>query len=193
MKRAVVITFALVLFLALGVNCANAQPAETSEPALQQDSSPSVGPSMMSEYRRGAMEDMAMSAEEVMERRYHFMQLMMDLGLDENQMEKIHDIVDNAAKDLIKKGADIFVARIDLEDIIHREPIDMKAVESQLNRLERMKTETFLARLKAYEQIRSALTAEQKERLQKMIDMHMMGRSAMESGKAQGEEKKMNK
>ena len=187
MKRAVMTTFVLVLYLVLGSNYAHAQSMETSGPAVQQ------APSMSEDRSQRAMEGIGVSPQDVLERRHHFMQIMMDLGLNDKQMEEVHNIVDSAAKDLIKKGADIFVARIDMEDIIHREPIDLKAAESKLKQIEAMKTETFMMRLKAFEQIQSVLTADQRNKLRKIVEMHMTGRGTMEDNKAYLDETKSKK
>lgn len=198
MKRVVMIASVVVLFLVLGMSFANAQSMEPAEVAAAQDSYVSDNPHMMQDDYRGmgmmGGHHMGMMPGDMMEARHHIMRMMRQLGLDQKQMEAVHEIVDRTAKDLIKKKANFFSAKIDLEDILHREPVDMNAVESQLKQIEAMKTDMFMTHLKSMEEIKALLTPEQRSKLKEMREMHMMGgKGMMEGKKPYHEEKKMMK
>ncbi len=201
MKRSAVVFFLLMLSLALCVSISNAQPMGPAGDPMQ-DSRMEYGPQMMQRDHPGGMGHrgmememgMGMMPEELMEARNHVMQLMLKLGLDQKQKEAVHETIDRTVKELIKKRADMLVARIDLEDIIQREPIDMNAAESKLKELEAIKTDMFLTHLKSLEEIKAMLTPEQKEKLKGMMEMHMMvGKEKMDGKKHYHDEHKMTK
>lgn len=189
MKKFWMTVIILVSVLLLG-GYVCAQPMEPGEMSAD-----SEGPGMMAN-QGGSMPmgGMRSMRGDVMEIRHHIMRLMMDLGLDHKQMEAVHDIVDKTAKEMIKKRADLMVAEIDLDDILHREPLDMSAVESKLKQIEAMRTDMFMTRLKAYEEMRGVLNPEQNKKLKQMMEMRMMGEMGMEKGKRPyHEEKRMKK
>jgi Spy/CpxP family protein refolding chaperone len=132
--------------------------------------------------RKGMMEHMGMMPEDMMEARHHVMRMLMHLNLDEKQKSAVHEIIGKTARDSIKKRSDLLLARMDLEDIIHKDPIDINAAESKLKQIEAMKTDAFVAHLKAFEEIKSLLTPEQKKKLKEMIENHMMGGMGMAGG-----------
>lgn len=195
MKAAATIVSFLMLFLVYGANYAHAQSAEPAEVVVAQDSRmDDDGPRMMQgEHRSIGMRDdhMGMSRD-MMETRHHIMEWIMELGLDQKQVESIHEIVDSTTKEMIKKRADLLIAWIDLEDILHREPLDLNAAESQMKKIEAMKTDMFMTHLKSMEEIKSQLTPEQRSKLKEMFQMHRMGKG-MEGKKPYHEEKKMMK
>jgi len=128
------------------------------------------------------MPHMGMMPEDIMEARHHITGLLLRLDLDEKQQTATHQIIDRTAKDLIKKRSDLLIAKIELEDIFHKDPLDMNAAESKLKQIEAIKTDMFLTHLKAFEEIKSTLTPEQKKKLTEMMKEHMMGGM----GKAEG-------
>lgn len=140
---------------------------------------------------------MMMMPEDIMEARHHMMGMMMHLGINEKQKETAVQIIDGTAKDLIKKRSDLLIAKIELEDILHKDPVDMNAAASKMKQIEATKTDMFLAHLKAFEEIKSMLTPEQKSEFkemmeERMMEERMMGGKGMEKGCGCGmmEEKK---
>lgn len=89
---------------------------------------------------------------------------LADLGLDEKQKEAVKDIITIAKKDAIRKIADIRIARIELREILDKDPVDMGAVEAKLKQMESLKTEMHMARIKALEEIKAKLTPEQRQK-----------------------------
>ncbi len=178
MKHVAIIISIYLLFFTFGLQYAQAQPVERGESAMMQNCPMSGSAGMASGDLRGSMRmagHMGIMTEDIMEARHRAMGMMMNLGLDEQQKETIHAIIDRTARVLIKKRADLLIAKIDLEEILHKDPVDLRAAEPKLKQIEAMKTDMFLTHLKAFEEIKSKLTPEQRGRLKEMMEMHMMG------------------
>ena len=89
---------------------------------------------------------------------------LADLGLDEKQKEAIKDIRTSAKKDAIRKIADIRIAKIELREILDKDPVDMSAVEAKLKQMESLKTDMHMSRIKTLEEIKAKLTTEQRQK-----------------------------
>lgn len=89
---------------------------------------------------------------------------LKDLGLDDTQKETIKEIGSRVAKDTIRQKADIQVARIELRDILHKDPVDMKAAEAKLKQLEALRTDLHLSHIKTMEEVKAKLTPEQRKK-----------------------------
>ena len=89
---------------------------------------------------------------------------LADLGLDEKQKEAIKDIRTIAKKDAIRKIADIRITRIELREILDKDPVDMGAVEAKLKQMESEKTDMHMSRIKMLEEIKAKLTPEQRQK-----------------------------
>lgn len=93
---------------------------------------------------------------------------LMSLGLDEKQGETMKEIKSRVAIALIKKRADEHVAGIELKDLLEKDPVDLKVVETKLQQIEAIKTETHFLFIKAMEEVKSRLTPEQRKKLKEM-------------------------
>jgi len=102
------------------------------------------------------------------------MNKLMSLGLDEKQREAIKEIVRTTMKETFRKRADLSIARIDLKDLIDKDPINMKAVESKLNQIGSLEADIHLSHIKTLEAIKVKLTPDQRKKLNDMIDQGMM-------------------
>ena len=102
------------------------------------------------------------------------MKHMKDLGLDEKQKEAFRALRSKTMKDMIKKRADKQIAGVELGDLLGKDVVDMKAVEASVKKSESLRTEMFLAHIRAHEEMKSILTPEQRKRLKEM----MAGRGA---------------
>ena len=97
---------------------------------------------------------------------------LSDLGLDENQKKAIKDIRTLARKDAIRKAADIKIARIELREILDKDPVDMGAVEAKLKQMESLRTDLHMSRIKAMEEIKATLTPEQRQKFKTNLRKH---------------------
>jgi Spy/CpxP family protein refolding chaperone len=95
---------------------------------------------------------------------------LMGLGLDDRQKEALKALRSKTMKDMAKRMADKQIAGIELKDLLDKDPMDMKAVEASVRKNESLKTETFLAHVKAHEEMKSILTPDQRKRLKVMME-----------------------
>ncbi len=94
---------------------------------------------------------------------------LMSLGLDEKQIEALKALRSKTMKEMVKKMADKQIAGIELKDLLDKDPVDMKAVETSVKKSEALRTDMFLAHIRAHEEIKSILTPEQRKRLREMM------------------------
>jgi len=93
---------------------------------------------------------------------------LMGLGLDDKQKDALKALRSKTMKDMVKKRADMQIAGIELKDLLDKDPADMKAVEASLKKKESLKTEMFLAHIRAREEMKALLTPDQRKRLKEM-------------------------
>ncbi len=96
------------------------------------------------------------------------------LGLDEKQKEAVQSIHFRTKKDMIRLRADEQVAEIELREILSKDPVDLKAAEAAVKKIEGMKSEMKITHIKAKEEIKSNLTPEQRKKFVSMMDMGSM-------------------
>jgi len=109
---------------------------------------------------------------------------LMSVGLDEKQKDAVKEIVRKTMKETIKKRADLDIARIDLRDLLDKDSVNMKAVESKLKQIASLEADIHLSRIKAHEEIKSILTPDQRRKLKEMMEHGMMmGKMGMMQGK----------
>ena len=64
----------------------------------------------------------------------HLWQAFKQLDLTDAQKTAIHDIRSTLKKDMIQKASRHEIARIELRELLHKDSVDMSAVESQVKR-----------------------------------------------------------
>ncbi len=106
--------------------------------------------------------------------------LLKNLNLDEQQKASIREIRDRTMKGTIRKKADLEISRIELRELLGKDPVDMKAVEANLKHEEALRTEMRLSHIKAMQGVKAKLTPDQQKKFREMIeDGPMMGRMGM--------------
>ena len=182
MKQCLAIVAILLLVMAFGITGAIAQPMGQND-GMQDD--PPMGSSMMCGKMGGGMMGSGMMHDEMMDggmmSEHQIRMILMKLGLDDKQKERIDGIITKTKKDMIRKNAELQIAKIDLKNILGNDPVDMKAAESKLRDMEGIKTAMMLARLNAVEEGKSVLTSEQRAKMKEIMQRHMMG-EGMEDG-----------
>lgn len=101
----------------------------------------------------------------MMEVEHHLARMLETLNLNEQQKKDIGVITTGMKKDTIRRMADIGIARLDLQELLRREPLDLKAVEAKVKQLGSLRTDMHLAHIQALEQIKAKLTPEQRKKL----------------------------
>lgn len=91
------------------------------------------------------------------------------LDLTVIQKTAIHEIRSTLKKDMIQKRADIKIARIELRERLHKDSVDMSAVESQVKKIEGLKTAMILDVIKAHQEIKAQLTPDQRKKLTELM------------------------
>jgi Spy/CpxP family protein refolding chaperone len=112
---------------------------------------------------------------EMMGGHHRMMHMCMNyLGLNSKQKQEIKEIKFATMKNVIRKRADMQIARLELRDLLSQDPVDMKAVEAKVKQIEGLRADIHLALIKAKEEVKAKLTPEQRQKL-----MDMMGKSPM--------------
>ncbi len=96
---------------------------------------------------------------------------LMSLGLDEKQKDAIKALQTKTMKEMIRKKADAQIAAIELQNLLDKDSVDMKAVEAAVKKSESFRTAMYLAHISAHEELKSILTPEQRKRLKEMTAM----------------------
>ena len=105
------------------------------------------------------------------EAEHHIWRYLMDLGLDNKQKAEVKEIKSRVMKEIIKNKANEHIARIELRDLLDKDPVDMKATEAKLKQIETIKTEMHLSLISAREEVKSKLTPEQRKKFKEMLEM----------------------
>lgn len=83
------------------------------------------------------------------------------LGLTADQERKLRGLRTAFEKETIKRGAEIQAAEVDLRELLAAETPDLGGVETQVKKIAALEGELRLARIKALQEGRTALTKEQ--------------------------------
>ncbi len=133
---------------------------------------------------RGGMKDGGKMQEMMMDDDHPMWRHLIGLGLDEKQKGEVKEIRNRVMQEMIKKRAEEQIAGIELKDLLDKDPVDMKAVETKLRQIETLKTEMHLSLIRAREEMKSKLTPEQRKKMKEMMESrHMMGGMGMMQGK----------
>ena len=112
---------------------------------------------------------------------------IMALGLDDKQTEAVSAVNLNLKKEIIRKNADIEVAEIELREILHKDPVDIKRAEAIIRQIESLKAEIQILHISAKEAVKDKLTPEQRLKFNSMMykrphGMGMTGECGMMHG-----------
>ena len=95
--------------------------------------------------------------------RYH-----EELKLTDDQIKRLKDIRDAFSKKSVKERAEMKTRRIDLKRALDTEKIDLTDVEKKIREVSNMRVDLRIARLKAIQEGKSVLNAEQQKQLSKI-------------------------
>jgi Spy/CpxP family protein refolding chaperone len=102
-------------------------------------------------------------------RHHQIWPLLMRLDLNATQEKEIRGIRNSMLKNMIQEKADLKIARLELRELLHNDPVDMAAVESQVKKMEGLRTSMILDGIKARQEIKSKLTPGQSKKLKELI------------------------
>src|SRR5215470_16448521 len=97
-----------------------------------------------------------------------------ELGLSAEQVSRLETLRGDFTREAIRRGADIRIAELDLATLLEQDPVDLTKVEAKVREVAQLRADLRIARLRAVEQGRAVLTAEQRTRLQALLSGGMM-------------------
>ena len=88
-----------------------------------------------------------------------------ELGLSHEQVRKLRSLRSQFQKGEILRRADLRVQEIELDELLATEPLDISAVEARVKRIEAVRSDGRLSRIRTLMEGRALLTPEQREKL----------------------------
>ena len=90
------------------------------------------------------------------------------LGLSADQVRKLEQVRDGFQRQSIRNDADLRIVELDIAALLENEPVDLAKVEAKMREGEKLRTDLRIARVRAIEQARGLLSAEQKKKFQEL-------------------------
>jgi len=90
------------------------------------------------------------------------------LGLSADQVKKLEQFRDNFQKQSIRHDADLRIVELDIVALLDHDPVEMGKVEGKMREAEKLRADLRIARIRAIEQAKGVLNAEQKKKLQEI-------------------------
>ena len=119
-------------------------------------------------------------------RMMHMQMMAEHLGLSDAQREKMRDIHERAQRGHIQARADIQIARMDLHKLLREDHVDRGAVDSQIDKISRLRTEQAHAHMAAMLDAREVLTPDQRAKAKEMRMHGPMGAGTGMRGEGHG-------
>ena len=92
------------------------------------------------------------------------------LGLSAEQVKKLEQIRDNFQRQAIRNEADVRIAELDIAALLDNPTTDLAKVEAKIREAEKLRADLRIARVRAVEQAKAVLTAEQRKKFHEKID-----------------------
>ena len=105
----------------------------------------------------------------------HARYVISALGLDDNQSKEVKAVLFKQQKEMIQKRAAIQVARVELREILGKDPVDIKAAETKVQQIASLRAEAAMMHIQGMEDVKAKLTPDQRKKLSEMMQMRGMG------------------
>ncbi|HUV05173.1 MAG TPA: periplasmic heavy metal sensor [Armatimonadota bacterium] len=92
-----------------------------------------------------------------------------ELGLSEDQMARIRDTHTNMRKQKVKLHSEIKLLKIDLQNLLMQDQVNMQEIEQKVREMSKLKADMHLAWIQAMQDMRNALTPDQRKQIKSMI------------------------
>ena len=119
---------------------------------------------------------------------WKMMVLRKELGLSDDQVNRIRDMYTNMRKQKVQLRSQIQLNKIDLQNMLMREDVNMQEVEQKIRDIANLKAEMHIAWIRAMQDMRNTLTPEQRDRVKSMIMSFWKEGGAAGMGETAGEE-----
>ena len=100
-----------------------------------------------------------------------------DLRLSGEQVRKLEQLRDQYQRQSIRTEADLKIIELDLAQLLDSETVDLTKVEQKVRESEKLRADLRIARVRAHEQAKIALTAEQRRKFFDSTESRMARRS----------------
>lgn len=94
------------------------------------------------------------------------------LGLSAEQVKKLEQLRDNFQRQSIRNEADARIVELDIAQLLDSPNVDMGKVEGKIREAEKLRADLRIARLRAIEQAKAVLSAEQRKKFREAIEAH---------------------
>ncbi len=91
------------------------------------------------------------------------------LGLSADQIRRLEQQRDNFQRLTIRNEADLRILELDIASLLDSEPVEMAKLEAKMREEEKLRTDLRIARIRAIEQGKALLNAEQKKKLTELL------------------------
>jgi hypothetical protein len=98
------------------------------------------------------------------------------LGLSAEQVRNLERLRNDFEKESIRKEAEIRVAKMDLDDLLAAQPVDMTKVEAKVREIEKLRADLRFARIRTVAKGKEQLTADQRKRLEELLSESQLTR-----------------
>jgi len=92
------------------------------------------------------------------------------LGLSPEQVKKLEQLRDNFQRQTIRNEADARIIELDIAQLLDGPNVDMGKVEAKIREAEKLRADLRIARLRAIEQAKAVLSAEQRKKFREAIE-----------------------
>ena len=99
------------------------------------------------------------------------------LGLSADQVRRLEQLRDNFQRLTIRNEADLRIMELDIAALLDSEPVDMAKLETKMREEEKLRTDLRIARIRAIEQGKALLNADQKKKLTELMGQSLTPRS----------------
>ena len=91
------------------------------------------------------------------------------LGLSEQQVNEIGSRLNDQRKTWVSKRADQMILFMETEDLLLKEPLDLKKVEEKVKAIQALSGEMFMEEIRTLEKVLSVLTPEQRKTVEEFM------------------------
>ena len=99
------------------------------------------------------------------------------LGLSSDQVRRMEQLRDNFQRQTIRSEADLRILELDITALLDSDPVDMGKLEAKMREEEKLHTDLRIGRIRAIEQGKALLNADQKKKLIELMRESLTWRS----------------
>jgi Spy/CpxP family protein refolding chaperone len=98
-----------------------------------------------------------------------------DLRLSGDQVKQLEQLRDNFQRQSIRADADLRILELDVTGLLDQPNVDVPKVEQKIREMEKLRADLRIARIRAIEQAKAALTAEQRKKFYASLEARPRG------------------